>query len=79
MAISTFVVRLIDCAGSSGGVAAGTSDVGVFLTAWGLGSALADLSSTGGPPLGLTIAGLAWGTVLLAASGLALDYLFSAK
>ena len=34
MAISTFVVRLIDCAGSSGGVAAGTSDVGVSLTAW---------------------------------------------
>ena len=27
MAINTFVVRLIDCAGSSGGVAGGTTEV----------------------------------------------------
>ena len=50
--------------------------VGAF---WGLGNALSRLSDPGGPPVGTTAAGLAWGTVGLAAAGVALEALLTAR
>jgi len=48
------------------------------LTTWGLGTALSHLEAPDGPPLGTTVAGLAWGTGLMAVAGLAVDYLVHA-
>ncbi len=55
-------------------VALGSGGVSLVLTGWGLGTALSDLDSPGGPPLGATFSTLAWSTVLMALAGVALDF-----
>jgi len=59
------------------GVGVGAGATAVVLASWGLGTALADLDSSSGPPVAVTVSALAWSTLLMAAAGLALDYALS--
>lgn len=59
------------------GVGVGAGTLGVVMASWGLGVALSDLDSPSGPPVAFTASALAWSTLLVAASGLCLDYALS--
>lgn len=61
------------------GIATVGGTLSVGLTAWGLGTALSALDSPDGPPVQATGTALAWGTMLFALAGIALDYAFTAS